>query len=97
MNRKCERCQYQIDVLDVLKQKDPQKIICPNCGRTLIATKISKTMVLSVYIMFFLVFILLPVSYIYIIIIEIVWSYIGYSILPAFLYEYEEIKEDVDK
>lgn len=96
MNRQCERCRYRIDVLDVLKQESNKKIICPNCGRGLIATKISMTLVMSVFIMFFLVFLLLPISFVYIAIVEIVWSYISYKILPAILYEYEEIKEDVD-
>ena len=51
---------------------------------------------MSVFIMFFLVFLVLPISFVYIVIVEIVWSYISFKILPAILYEYEEIKEDVD-
>lgn len=97
MNRQCERCRYEIDVLDVLKQKSREKIICPNCGRILVATKISKTLVWSVFTMFFLVFLLLPINFFYIVISEIVWIYISKNILPAILYEYEEIKEDVEK
>lgn len=97
MNRHCERCGFQINVMDVLKQKSNDKIICPNCGRTLVPTKISKTLLLSVFIMFFLVFLLLPIRFIYITIVEIMWSLITFYILPAFLYEYEEIKEDVEK
>lgn len=96
MNRQCERCRYRIDVLDVLKQESNKKIICPNCGRYLVATKVSRTLVMSVFIMFFLVFLVLPISFVYIVIVEIVWSYISFKILPAILYEYEEIKEDVD-
>ncbi len=96
MNRQCERCRYEIDVLDVLKQESCKKIICPNCGRVLVATKISRTLVASIFTMFFLVFLLLPISFVYVVIIEIVWIYISHNILPAFLYEYEEIKEDVE-
>ena len=96
MNRQCERCRYRIDILDVLKQKSNNKIICPNCGRYLVATRVSRILVLSVFIMFFLVFLLLPISFVYRVIVEFVWSYISYEILPAILYEYEEIKEDVE-
>ncbi|SFU76245.1 cxxc_20_cxxc protein [Clostridium sp. DSM 8431] len=97
MNRQCERCKFRIDTRDILKKESKDKIICPNCGRTLVATKLSKTLAFSVFIMFFLVFLLLPINFIYITIVEIVWSFITYNILPALLYEYEEIKEDVEK
>jgi len=96
VNRHCERCRYRIDVIDVLKQDSSKKIICPNCGRYLVATTISRALVMSVFIMFFLVFLLLPINFVYIILVEIIWSYIAQKILPAFLNDYEEIKEDVE-
>lgn len=90
----CERCKYEINAAYILRQKSMKKIICPNCGRTLVATIISKFLMMSIFLMLFLLFILVPIDIINKLIIEAIWTMVSYSILPAFIYEYEEIDKD---
>lgn len=96
MKRRCERCDYEIDAKYLLKQDSFDKIICPNCGRTLIVKDGYKLFTTLVFIIFFVVFLFLPLGYLGIIIIEAVWSIIYDEVLPAYIYIYEEIKNDAD-
>jgi CXXC-20-CXXC protein len=90
----CERCKYEINISYILRQNSMGKIICPNCGRTLVATVMSKFLMTSIFLMFFLLFIIMPLDIINRLIIEAIWITISYSILPAFIYDYEEINKD---
>ncbi|MBD7909911.1 MULTISPECIES: hypothetical protein [Clostridium] len=94
MGKICERCKYEISIAYILRQKSMEKVICPNCGRTLIATMISKILMISIFLMFFLLFLLVPVDIINKLIIETIWVMLCYSVLPAFIYEYIEDNKD---
>ncbi|MDS0524162.1 hypothetical protein NNC19_00640 [Clostridium sp. SHJSY1] len=94
LGKVCDRCKFEINSSYILRQNSMDKIICPNCGRTLVATIISKLLMLSIFLMFFLLIIIIPVDIINKLIIEAIWITISYSILPAFVYEYEELDKD---
>lgn len=94
MIRKCERCQCDISMSYLLKQEKIDEIICPNCGRKLIATDLSKVVAISFFIMFFVIFCILPLKFSTILFIEIIWIMFSKCYLPAFLYMYEEKKEE---
>lgn len=96
MGRKCTRCHYEIDAVYILKQDSKEQIICPNCGRTLEATKISKAVMLSIFIMFFLLFLILPITIINKILVEVLWYVLSKNVVTAFIYEYEEKKDEAN-
>lgn len=96
MNRECTRCHYNIDVLYILKQDSKEQIICPNCGRKLEATKISKAVMISIFIMFFLLFLILPIRAINKVFIEVLWFIFSKNVVTAFIYEYEEKKDEAN-
>lgn len=94
MERKCERCQYNIDMTYLLKQENLEEILCPNCGRVLVATDVSKMLTISFFIMFFIIFCILPLRTIVKLIILVLWSCFSKDYLPAFLYLYREKNEE---
>lgn len=94
MSRRCERCQYDLDISFLLKQEISNRIICPNCGRTLVATEISKVLSISFFVMFFVIFLILPIKILLIIFIESLWVLISKMYLPSILYNYIEEKKD---
>ena len=49
MTKKCDRCLYDISIAQILEQEKVSEIICPNCGRKLVATDLSKVVTLSFF------------------------------------------------
>lgn len=96
MKRRCERCDYEINAKYLIKQDSFDKIICPNCGRTLVAKDISKVLGIIIFVVIFTMFLFFPLNYLEKVIIEVGWLLIYRDILPAFIYSYEEIKNDVN-
>ncbi|MGL4773817.1 MAG: hypothetical protein ACRC2K_09660 [Clostridium sp.] len=96
MSRKCEHCYWEITTKYILKQKDYERIICPNCGRTLKATKISKLLYRYIEILGVVGILLLPINLKTKLFIEGVW--IGSSVLfvPAMIYSYEKLYKDTE-
>jgi len=95
--RKCTRCYFDIKTSYILKEESFQEIICPNCGRSLVVTEISRFLTTTIFIMGSLMFILLPIKAANIIIAEALWIALSYFILPAIVYNYEEKeKDDID-
>ena len=90
MCRRCRRCNSEITMSYLLSNKKIDEIICPNCGRVLIATKISKLLALSFFIVIFSILLILPLKIFSIILIEIAWSIFSYRFLPIMLFDYEE-------
>lgn len=88
--RKCSRCGYDINIRYLLKEDSFNEIICPNCGRVLIATGISRFFTLSTFIMGFSIGAILPIGIVNIAILEGAWCIFSYYVLPAFFYKYEE-------
>lgn len=95
MGRKCTRCYYDIKNSYILKEETSKEIICPNCGRKLVVTNISRFLAITIFIMGSLIFPILPVKAVNIVIIESVWIALSYFLLPAIIYDYEE--KDIDK
>jgi len=89
VSRKCKRCDYDITVSYLLKQKSFSVVPCENCGRLMRSTKMSKVLTLSYYILIAIVFIILPIKIIKIVFLEYIWLIISYYFLPAILYMYE--------
>jgi len=96
LKRRCERCDYEIDAKYLLKQDSFNVIICPNCGRTLVAMEVGKVLCAFVFIIVFVLFLIFPLSYLWKVIVECAWMWGYKEILPAFIYRYEEVKDDVD-
>lgn len=94
MGRKCTRCSYDIETSYLLKQESLQEIICPNCGRALIVTEISRFLAITIFTMGSLILIMLPIKAANIIIIESIWIALSYLFLPAIIYNYEEKDKD---
>lgn len=94
LERKCRRCYFDIKTSYLLKEESFQQIVCPNCGRTLVATSISRFLAITIFSMASLVFPLLPISFLNIFIIESIWIAIYYFLLPAIIYDYEEKDKD---
>ena len=90
MWRKCNRCDYEISNNYLLKQKNLDEIICPNCGRTLVVTKISKWLASSFFIMISTIFIILPIKIKFKIFIECFWIIFSYTFLPILVFDYNE-------
>ena len=90
MCRRCKRCDGEITMSYLLNNKKIDEIICPNCGRVLVATKISKLLTLSFFIMIFTIFMILPLKIFSIILFELAWSIFSYIFLPTMLFDYEE-------
>lgn len=90
MVRKCERCGYEIYPSYVLTQEEYNEILCPNCGRELVVTRISQVLTDIIMVMVASLIILFPLRLIVIAIIECVWLIVSNLILPVFLYEYTE-------
>lgn len=94
MSRLCERCQYDITVGYILKQESFSEIRCPNCGRLLEVTLLSKVLVLCYYVLGLLGLSVLPIGVVCILVFQYIWTVISYYYLPAFLYFYKEKNED---
>lgn len=94
MNRKCERCQYDISRSYILEQESFSKIKCPNCGRELEVVRASKVLTICYSILTCLCVCLLPLDLFPTLIIEYAWIMFSYFYLPAFLYLYKEKDED---
>lgn len=94
LRRKCTRCYYDIETRYLLKEESFQQIVCPNCGRTLIVTEISRFLAITIFIMGSLIFTLLPIKAVNIMIIEGIWIAVSYFLLPAIIYDYEEKDKD---
>lgn len=94
MKRKCTRCYFDIKTSYILKEESFRQIVCPNCGRTLVATDISRFLAITIFIMGSLVFTLLPIKVFNIFIIESIWIALSYFLLPAIIYDYEEKDKD---
>ena len=94
MTRKCERCLYDISIAQILEQEKVSEIICPNCGRKLVATDLSKVVTLSFFLMVSVIFWILPLKIISKLCIQIVWAIISVYYLPVFLYIYKKKEEE---
>ena len=94
MTKKCERCLYNISIAQVLEQEKVNEIICPNCGRKLVATDLSKVVTLSFFLMLSVIFWILTLKIISKLCIQIVWAIISVYYLPVFLYIYKEKDEE---
>jgi len=94
LGRKCTRCYFDIEASYLLKGESFHEIVCPNCGRALVATEISRFLAKTIFIMGFLVFPLLPIKAANIVIIESIWIALSYFLLPAFIFNYEEKDKD---
>lgn len=90
LGRKCRRCYFDIKTSYILRAESFHQIVCPNCGRTLVATDISRFLAITIFIMGSLVFTILPVNILNIFIIESIWIALYYFLLPAIIYDYEE-------
>ena len=97
MSRKCTRCNYDIEASYILQCKSYEEILCPNCGRNLVATTQSKVLTYAVEIKYCLIITLFPIRLINIVFLEGIWIIISYYILPAFLFRYEEEHTDDEK
>lgn len=97
MTRKCERCSYDISITQILEQEKVNEIICPNCGRKLVATDLSKFVTLSFFLMISVIFWILPLKSIIKLCIQIIWAIISAYYLPVFLYIYKEKEGAVSK
>ncbi|MGL5151146.1 MAG: hypothetical protein ACRC7N_11310 [Clostridium sp.] len=91
MSRECEHCNWIIGTKYLLNQKDYEKIICPNCGRVLKVTKLSKLLCKYSQILGSVVVVILPLSIKLKLIMLGVWIIITILILPALLYDYEKV------
>lgn len=94
MGRKCTRCYYDLKASYLLKQESFQEIRCPNCGRTLVVTDISRFLAITIFIMGSLIFTMLPIKAVNIVILESIWIALAYFLLPAIIYDYEEKDKD---
>ena len=94
MTRKCERCLYDISIAQILEQEKVSEIICPNCGRKLVATDLSKVVTLSFFLMVSVIFWIIPLKIISKLCIQIVWAIMSVYYLPVFLYIYKEKEEE---
>jgi len=94
LGRKCTRCYFDIETSYILKEESFKQIVCPNCGRTLVATDISRFLSITISIMGFLLFTILPIKILNIFIIESIWIAVSYFLLPAIIYSYEEKDKD---
>jgi len=97
LGRKCTRCHYDLKTSYLLKQESFHKILCPNCGRKLVVTDISRFLAITIFIMGSLIFTMLPIKAANIVIIESIWIALSYFLLPAIIYDYEEKDKDKDK
>ncbi len=88
--RRCERCDWNITTLYILKQENQEEIICPNCGRVLVATSNSITMKKCFSYIIFFIFAILPLLIFKKIILLIIWILFSTYILPALIYNFEE-------
>ena len=96
MGRKCTRCYYDLKTSYLLKQESFHEILCPNCGRTLVVTDISRFLAITIFIMGSLIFTMLPIKAVNIVIIESIWIVLSYFLLPAIIYDYEEKDKEKD-
>ena len=94
MSRKCERCQCDITVSYLLKQNSCSEIRCPNCGRILEVTPLSKVLVLCYYALGLLGISVFPIKVIGVVIFQVLWTAVSYYYLPDFIYFYKEKNED---
>ena len=86
MTRKCERCSYDISITQILEQEKVSEIICPNCGRKLVATDLSKVVTLSFFLMVSVIFWILPLKIISKLCIQIVWAIISVYYLCFYIF-----------
>jgi hypothetical protein len=94
LERKCTRCYFDLTTSYLLKAESFRQIVCPNCGRILVATDISRFLAITIFIMGSLICTMLPIKILNIFIIESIWFTISYFFLPAFIYNYEEKDKD---
>ncbi|MBU5486816.1 hypothetical protein KQI77_01395 [Clostridium sp. MSJ-8] len=95
MSRKCERCNWEVTIKYLAKQKSYDEIRCYNCGRILEVIPISKLMTIIYFFIGFLIILSLPIGKLLIIVIEILWIIISYNYLPLIMYMYRN-KQDED-
>lgn len=91
MSRVCEHCYYEISSKYLLKQKEYEKILCPNCGRGLKVTKISKLLFRYTQILIAFVLLILPLGLKEKVVLECLWIGVSIFLLPAYVYNYEKI------
>lgn len=85
----CDRCNDEIKISYLLKQPSLDRIICPNCGRKMKVTDLSKVMALTIFITILSLFLILPIYLLYKIFFMAIWNIFSYCLLKPLVYTYK--------